>query len=156
MEVKIPAGVDNGMQLSLRGEGDLGEKGGPRGDVIVQITVQSHDVFKRDGDDIFMDKKISFAQAILGGEITVPTLEGKAQITIPAGTLSGRSFRLKGKGIQYLNGHGRGCLYVKVIIDVPTTLTKEQKQALINFAKTMGEDVKSHEKSGLGKLFDKK
>jgi len=139
IEVDIPAGVFNGAQMSLRGEGDLGSKGGPRGDVIVVIRVQPHKEFQRDGNDIFLEMPISYAQSVLGDEVDVPTLDGKVQFKIPAGTPSGKQFRLKGKGVPVLNGYGRGDQYVRVFVDVPKNLNGKQKAALKAFAAAMGD-----------------
>jgi len=133
IDVKFPAGVYNGAQMTLRGESDLGSKGGPRGDVYVVIRVMSHPTFKRDGDDVFSSINISFAQATLGDEVIVPTLDGKVKYKIPAGTQSGKQFRLKGKGVHVLNGYGRGDHYVRVVIDIPKNLTAEQKNLLQKF-----------------------
>lgn len=149
MEIKIPGGVSTGNQMPLRAEGDLGTKGGPRGDVVVVLRVQPHEIFKRDGNDVFCDIEISFAQATLGAEITVPTLDGKVSYKIPEGTPSGKTFRLKGKGIQNLNGYGRGDQYVRVNVVIPTKLNDKQRDALKVFANSMGEDI-----AGKG-LFDK-
>lgn len=153
VEIKIPAGIFNGAVMNMRGEGDLGFKGGPRGDVQVQIRVAPHAIFKRDGNDIFCDIEISYAQAILGAEVTVPTLDGKVSYKIPAGTVSGKTFRLKGKGIQDLNGYAKGDQYVKVNIGIPTKLTDKQQELLKAFSKEMGEDVESFDKNGKDKGF---
>ncbi len=139
IEVDIPAGVFNGAQMSLRSEADLGQKGGPRGDVMVVIRVQPHEEFQRDGNDIFLEMPISYAQAVLGDEVGVPTLDGKVQFKIPAGTPSGKQFRLKGKGVPVLNGYGRGDQYVRVFVEVPKNLNGKQKSALKDFASVMGE-----------------
>ncbi len=139
IDVDLPAGVFEGAQMSLRGEGNLGSKGGPRGDVVVVIHVLPHKQFKRDGDDIFLQIQITFAQAVLGDEIDVPTLDGKVQFQIPAGTPSGKQFRLRGKGVHVLNGYGRGDQYVRVVVQIPKKLNKKQKEALKAFAKEMGE-----------------
>lgn len=152
MDVKIPGGVSTGNQLTLRGEGDLGTKGGPRGDVYVVIRVTPHEIFKRDGNDVFCDVDITYTQATLGAEITVPTLDGKVAYKIPEGTASGKTFRLKGKGIQNLNGYGRGDQYVRVNVQIPTKLNDKQKEALKAFAKAMGEEVE--DKTILGKIKD--
>lgn len=152
MEVKIPGGVSTGNQLTLRAEGDLGSKGGPRGDVYVAIRVQPHDIFKRDGNDVFCDIDITYTQATLGAEITVPTLDGKVAYKIPEATPSGKTFRLKGKGIQNLNGYGRGDQYVRVNVIIPNKLNDKQKEALKAFAKAMGEEIE--DKGILGKIKD--
>jgi len=139
MTIEIPAGVDSGSVLSLRGEGQLGAKGGPRGDVKVVMRVRDHNLFVRDGNHVMYELHITFAQATLGAEVVVPTLEGKVKYKITPGTQSGTMFRLKGKGIPVLNGYGKGDQYVKVIVDVPTKLTDEQKERLIEYAVSTGE-----------------
>lgn len=139
MAIELPAGVDSGSVLSLRGEGQLGAKGGPRGDVKVVVRVRDHKLFVRDGNHVMYELHISFAQATLGAEVIVPTLEGKVKYKITPGTQSGTMFRLKGKGIPVLNGYGKGDQYVKVIVDIPTKLNDEQKQNLTDYAVSMGE-----------------
>ncbi len=139
MSIDIPAGVDSGNILTLRGEGQMGSKGGPRGDVKVVIRVEDDKEFERDGNHIVSDLHISFAQAALGAEVIVSTLDGKVKYKINPGTQAGTVFRLKGKGIQVLNGYGRGDHFVKVIIDVPRNLTDEQKVKLVDYAVSMGE-----------------
>lgn len=139
MTIDIPAGVDTGSVLSLRGEGQLGSKGGPRGDVKVVIRVKDHKLFVRDGNHVMYELHITFAQATLGAEVVVPTLEGKVKYKITPGTQSGTMFRLKGKGIPVLNGYGKGDQYVKVIVDIPTKLNDEQKTKLMEYASSMGE-----------------
>ncbi len=141
ISVDIPAGVDNGSVLSLRGEGQLGSKGGPRGDVKVVMHVKDHKLFVRDGNHVMYELHITFAQAALGAEVVVPTLEGKVKYKIAPGTQSGTMFRLKGKGIPVLNGYGKGDQYVKVIVDVPTKLNDEHKSKLVEYAESMGEDI---------------
>ncbi len=151
VEIKIPAGVDNGSVLTLRGEGDLGSKGGPRGDVHIVIRVLADKDFKRDGNDIYYELHISFAHATLGGEVKVPTLEGKVKYPIESGTQSGTVFRLKGKGVPVLDSYGKGDMYVKVIVDIPSKLSLKQKEALKTFAQSMGEIIPDKNKN----LFDK-
>lgn len=151
IDIKIPAGVETGNVMTLRGEGDLGAKGGPRGDVQVVLTVKPHEIFTRDGRDILCEIPITFPQAVLGDQITVPTLDGKVKYDIPAGTQSGTVFRLKGKGIQDINGYGRGDLYVKVVVEIPKKLSDKQKRALKDFSEAMGTD--GHEKQK--NFFDK-
>lgn len=140
ISVDIPAGVDTGSVLTLRGEGQLGTKGGPRGDVKVVMRVKDHKLFVRDGNHVMYELHITFAQAALGAEVVVPTLEGKVKYKIAPGTQSGTMFRLKNKGIPVLNGYGKGDQYVKVIVDVPTKLTDEQKSKLIEYAVSTGEE----------------
>lgn len=144
MNVKIPGGVDNGMTLSLRGQGELGTNGGPRGDIIIQIVVEEHPLFKRDDYDILCDVPITFVQAALGDSIIVPTLDGKVKYNIPEGTQSGTVFRLKGKGTKMYNRNGRGDQYVKIVVEVPTNLNQDQKDILKSFGESMGENVEDH------------
>lgn len=139
--VKIPAGVDSGSRLRVHGEGEAGEKGaGARGDLYILIYVKPHQIFERHDSDIYCDVPISFATAVFGGEIEVPTLEGKIKMKIPPGTQGGRIFRLRGKGMARLHESSRGDHLVKVQIDVPADLTVEQKRALKEFARLSGED----------------
>jgi len=133
INVKIPAGIDNGQAVSLRGQGHAGFNGGPPGDLLVSIKVRAHAFFERDGANVLCEVPISFAQAALGAEIEVPTLDGKVKYTIPEGTQTGTVFRLKGKGIPHLNGFGRGDQFVTVVVQTPTNLTKEQKELLRQF-----------------------
>ncbi|AFS78834.1 chaperone protein DnaJ [Gottschalkia acidurici 9a] len=150
INVKIPAGVDTGSVISLKGEGEPGEKGGPRGDLYIYIEVEPHKTFERQGNDIICEIPISFTQASLGADIEVPSLEGKLRYTIEPGTQTGTTFRLKGKGIVSLRGGRKGDLYVKVKVKVPTKLTEKQKELLKEFAKESGEDVgKSKRKKGI-------
>ncbi|MFW6230924.1 MAG: molecular chaperone DnaJ [Nanoarchaeota archaeon] len=135
IKVDIPAGVDTGSRLRLAGEGEAGERGGPKGDLYVFITVKEHDVFERDGNDINITIPISFVQAAMGDSVEVPTLDGKAKMKIPAGTQSETTFRLKGKGMPSLHGSGHGDEYVKVTISVPTSLNKKQKELLEHYDK---------------------
>lgn len=130
LSIKIPAGVDNGTRIKLYGEGEAGVKGGPPGDLYVFVFVRPHPIFKREEQDIYLETKISFVLAALGGEIEVPTLDGNVKLKIPAGTQPGTVFRLKGKGIPHLRGHSRGDEYIKVNITVPTRLAERQKKLL--------------------------
>ncbi|MCD6434930.1 MAG: molecular chaperone DnaJ [Clostridiales bacterium] len=152
IEIKIPAGVDNGSVLTLRGEGDLGSKGGPRGDVHIVIRTLSHEYFKRDGNDIYYELHITFAHATLGGEAVVPTLEDKVKYQIIPGTQSGTVFRLKGKGVPVMDSYGKGDMYIKVIVDVPTKLNSKQKDALKKFAQSMGEIIPDKGKNLFSKV----
>lgn len=154
ISVAIPAGVDTGSTLRLSGEGEAGERGGPAGDLYVKLYVKPHKIFFRQGDDVICEIPISIVQATLGDEVEVPTLEGRAKFTIPSGTQSGTSFRLKGKGIQHLNSHGRGDQHVKVKVVVPTKLNAEQKSLLKKFAEASGEDINPEQKSFFEKVRD--
>ncbi len=131
IEIFIPAGVDSKQIIKIEGKGEAGRRGGKPGDLYVQIFVKKHPLFTRKGDDLYLASSINISQAILGGEIKIPTLEGKNIILkIPAGTKSGKVFRVKGKGIPHFSSHGRGDLYVELEIEVPKKLTKEQKDLL--------------------------
>lgn len=141
VSVKIPPGVDSNTRLKMTGEGEEGSIGGPSGDLYIFISVREHEFFKRNGQEIECEVPISFTVAALGGEIEVPTLEGKENIRIPASTQSGRIFRLRNQGIQRLGGFNRGDQLVRVVISVPTKLTPKQKELLEEFAKESGEDV---------------
>jgi molecular chaperone DnaJ len=139
LKVKIPAGVDSGTRMRIHGEGEAGERGGRRGDLYLLIHVRPHEIFERHESDIVCDVPINFATAALGGEVEVPTIEGKIMMKIPSGTQGGRVFRLRNRGIAHLHDRGRGDQLVKVQIDVPTDLTAEQKKALKDFAKVSGD-----------------
>ncbi|MBI3994728.1 MAG: molecular chaperone DnaJ [Nitrospirae bacterium] len=139
LSIKIPPGVETGTRLRLNGEGEPGGNGGPPGDLYVVLTVKDHPVFVREGDDLHCNAPISIGQAALGAKIEVPTLKAKAPLKIPAGTQSGRAFRLKGLGIANLKGHGIGDLIVKVHVVIPTKLTPRQRELLEEFSKLSGE-----------------
>ena len=141
IKVRIPAGIDDGQSISLRGEGNGGLNGGPAGDLIVNITVLPDFQFERDGYDLYLEQPVSFAQATLGAELQIDTIDGPVKYTLPAGTQTGTTFRLRGKGVPQVNGRGRGDQYVTVKVTVPTNLTDEQKDALKAFAEAMGEGV---------------
>jgi len=152
--VAVPAGIDDGQTLSLRGEGDPGSKGGPNGDLYITINVRPHPIFKRQGNDVVCEMPITFVQAALGAELEVPTLDGKVKYSIQEGTQTGTIFRLRGKGIPYLRGSGRGDQYVKVEIDVPKKLNEKQKELLREFAEISGEDAYEKRKSFFDKMKD--
>ncbi|MCL5289846.1 MAG: molecular chaperone DnaJ [Bacillota bacterium] len=139
LHVKIPAGVDDGSRLRLSGEGEAGLRGGPPGDLYVYIMVRPHKFFRREGNEVICDIDISFAQAALGDVIEVPTLDGTADLKLPEGTQTGTVFRIKGKGIPYLNGSGRGDQHVRVKVATPTKLNDKQRELLREFAKLSGE-----------------
>lgn len=142
IKVKVPAGVDTGSIISIRGEGEAGENGGLPGDLFIYITVKEHEIFERKGNDIYLTVPISFTDAALGAEIEIPTLEGTESFTIPAGTQPGTSFRLRNKGVPNVKGIGKGDLYLQVEVKVPTKLTQRQKELLKEFAKESGEPYK--------------
>ena len=154
IKVKIPAGVDTGSIISIQGEGEPGERGGPSGDLFIYITVEEHDIFKRKGNDIHFTVPISFAEASLGAEIEIPTLDGTVKHTIPEGTQTGTQFRLKNRGIPNVRGIGRGHIYFKVKVEVPTKLTEKQKELLKEFAKEGGESHREGKKGFFGKMKD--
>ncbi|MGI9950819.1 molecular chaperone DnaJ [Moorellaceae bacterium AZ2] len=154
IKIKIPPGVDTGARLRLAGEGEVGERGGPPGDLYVYINVRPHKIFRREGFDIFCEVPISMVQAALGDEIEVPTLEGKARLSIPEGTQSGTAFRLKGKGIPRLNGAGRGDQHVVVRVVIPKNLTEQQKELLREFARLHGWEPSEKEKGFFRKVKD--
>ena len=147
IKVNIPAGIDHGQTISLRGQGNAGKNGGPAGDLLITVMVQPHELFHRDGVDVFCEAPITFAQAVLGAELEIPTIDGKVKYSIPEGTQTGTVFRLKGKGIPVLNGRGRGDQYVTVTIETPRNLNKEQKEALRRFSETLGESHYEKRKS---------
>ncbi len=158
IKINVPGGVDTGNVMPLRGQGELGEKGGPPGDLYINIRVAPHKIFKRNGNDIHIESHISFGYASLGTEIKVPTVDGDVKYKVPAGTQPGTVFRLKGKGIPRVNGHGRGDQYVKVIVDVPKSLNDKQREALKLFMEASGESVEGSEegkKSFVDKIFGK-
>lgn len=152
IKVKIPAGVDSGSRLRVHGEGEAGERGGARGDLYLVLYVRPHEIFERHEADISCEVPISFTMAVFGGEIEVPTLEGKVMMKIPAGTQSGRTFRLRGKGINHLHDYGKGDELVKVQVEVPTELNAEQKSALKEFARVSGQSTGPLSKSFMEKM----
>ncbi|MBW3015481.1 molecular chaperone DnaJ [Candidatus Woesearchaeota archaeon] len=151
IEVTIPPGVDTGSKLRIPGEGESGEKGGPSGDLYIVLHQLEHNIFDRDGDDIYVKVPITFTQAVLGDEIEVPTLDGKAKLKIPAGTQSATLFRMKNKGLPNLRGYGTGSEYVKVFVEVPKKLTKKQKELITELHKELG---KKKRKSFFQKVFE--
>lgn len=150
INIKIPAGVENGSRLKVTGEGEAGPNGGPHGDLYVVTQIRKHPVFERNGSDLVVVKTISLAMACLGGEIDIPTIDGKTiSLKIPEGTESGQIFRMKGLGIPYLGAYGKGDQHVIVKIEIPKKLSKRQRELMEEFAKETGEKVGSGKKSGL-------
>ena len=147
LTVKIPAGIDHGQTISLRGQGNAGKNGGSAGDLLITVMVQPDETFRREGVDVFCDAPITFAQAVLGATLEIPTIDGKVKYDLPEGTQTGTVFRLRGKGIPVLNGRGRGDQYVTVNIETPRNLTKEQKEALRSFSDMLGESNYEKRKS---------
>lgn len=140
LQLKIPAGVETGTRMRMRGEGEAGDMGGPNGDLYIVMNVQQHELFERSESDIYYRLPISFVQAALGAKIEAPTLYGKEKIKIPKGTQSGHTFRLKGKGVPRLGESGRGDQIIETLVVVPTDLNKKQEKLLREFAKASGEE----------------
>ncbi len=144
INVKIPAGVDNGSHLRVRGEGEAGTKGGPRGDLYILIKLKPHKIFERHNNDVYCKIPVSFVQAALGTEVDVPTVYNeKIKMKVPAGTQSEKIFRISGKGFSDLRGYGKGDQYVQVNVTVPTSLSSAQKKILLEFARESNEHVKN-------------
>lgn len=154
IHIKIPAGVETGTHLRISGEGGAGLRGGRRGDLYIAISVLPHTIFERHNNDIFCEVPISFAQAALGTEIEVPTLNGRITLKIPIGTQTGKIFRVKGKGFPDIHGYGHGDELVRVIVETPQNLNAEQKHLLMEFAKLSGEDTTPLTKSFMDKVKD--
>jgi len=152
IEVRIPAGVPDGSQLRLAGEGEPGSQGGPRGDLFVVIEVEEHPLFQREGDDLLCEMPITYGQAALGARIDVPSLGGPAELEIPPGTQNGDVFRLRGLGMPSVHGHGKGSLLIRVAVEVPRRLTARQKELLAEFAGLDGEGATPRRKSFLDKV----
>lgn len=143
LKVKIPSGVDAGATMRLTGEGDAGEPGGPPGDLYVFVEIKPHDIFIRQGDDLYVEMPISFVQAALGTTISVPSLEGSVDLEIKPGTQPGEIYTIKGKGIKHLRSNGHGSLNVGITVEIPRKLTKEQSEILQKYAEVTKEEVKS-------------
>ncbi len=157
LAIKIPAGVDEGDRIRLSGEGEPGVNGGPPGDLYVQMTIKAHAVFQREGDDLHCEMPVSFATAALGGSVEIPTLDGAAEIKVPGETQSGRTFRLRGKGIKGVRSAHPGDLYCHVVIETPVNLTSRQKELLREFDEINRKDSGTHnprEKSFMDKMKD--
>lgn len=152
INVKIPAGVDDGQQLRVSGQGEPGVNGGAAGDLYVVFHVREHEFFERDGDDIYCEMPITFAQAALGDEIEVPTLHGKVKLKVPAGTQTGTKFRLRGKGVPNVRGYGTGDQHIHVKVITPTKLTDKQKQLLREFSETEGSAPDEQNESFIDKM----
>jgi len=152
IKVKIPAGVDSGTRLRIHGEGEAGDRGGRHGDLYALIYVKPHEIFERHDSDIFCEVPISFTTAVFGGEIEVPSLEGKLKMKVPAGTQSGKVFRMRGKGIAHLHDYSKGDELVRVQVEVPTDLTGEEKRALKEYARVSGDGAGPLSKSFVEKM----
>ena len=155
LEVNIPAGIDDGQQIGLRGQGSDGANGGGPGDLNIIISVRPHAVFERDGYDLYLEEPITYAEATLGAEIEIPTLEGNQKLEIPEGTQTGTTFTLRGKGVQQVNSKNRGNLHVTVVVEVPKGLNREQKELLEKFAESCGEGNYSKRTKFFKKFFKK-
>ncbi len=154
MKIKIPAGVDNGNVIPIQGEGDMGERGGPSGDIHLYVHVTQHPSIRREGIDLYQDVRISIAQAILGDEVRIDTVDGKIKIRIDGGTQSGSMRRISGAGVPVVRGYGKGDLYIRVIVDIPKNLNKDQEEKLLAFSKSMGDNMSEHHKSFFEKVKD--
>lgn len=154
IKVPIPAGIDNGQSVRVRGEGNVGANGGPRGDLLVTVTVRRHELFRREGANILCEIPITFAQAALGAEIEVPTLDGKVRYRVPEGTQTGSTFRLKGKGACHVGYKTRGDQYVTAVVRTPTNLSREQKELLRQFEDFRPEPEEPKKKGFFEKIKD--
>ena len=152
LEVKVPAGTDDGLRLRMSGEGEAGTRGGPPGDLYIYLNVKPHSLFQRDGNDVWCEVPLTMVKAALGSEIEVPTLDGKVSLTIPEGTQTGKVFRLKEKGIPRLRGTGRGDQYVRVKVIIPTKIDSKRRKLLEEFAELSGDHVSPEEKSFLKQM----
>jgi molecular chaperone DnaJ len=144
LKVKIPAGVDDGDRIRLSNEGEMGGNGGPAGDLYVQVNLKKHAIFERRESDLYCEVPISFVTAALGGELEVPTLDGKVNLKVPSETQTGKVFRLRGKGVKSVRGYGVGDLLCKVIVETPVSLSKEQRNMLESFEESLGASRKKH------------
>ncbi|UGA55436.1 molecular chaperone DnaJ [Vibrio sp. VB16] len=161
LNVKIPAGVDTGDRIRLSGEGEAGEQGAPTGDLYVQVHVREHNIFEREGNNLYCEVPVSFAQAALGGEVEVPTLDGRVNLKVPEETQTDRLFRMRGKGVKGVRGGGIGDLIVKLVIETPVKLSSRQKELLKEFEETCAGDAANKHKpksegffNGVKKFFD--
>ncbi|UIP27339.1 molecular chaperone DnaJ [Photobacterium sp. TLY01] len=161
LSVKIPAGVDTGDRIRLTGEGEAGEFGAPAGDLYVQVHVQKHAIFERDGNNLYCEVPVSFTMAALGGEVEVPTLDGRVSLKVPTETQTGRMFRMRGKGVKSVRGGAVGDLICKLVVETPVNLSSRQKELLQEFENTLaGSDAKKHKPrsegffDGVKKFFD--
>jgi molecular chaperone DnaJ len=152
--VTVPAGIEDGMRIRYQGEGDAGRYDGPSGDLYVVVSVEPHPFLEREGNDLHYVLPISFPQATMGTELTIPTLEGDTKLKVPEGTQSGTEFRLRNKGVPYLNDHGRGDLIVQVVAQVPRKLTKAQKELVRQLAETLTVENTPSSRSFFGKMKD--
>ena len=155
LEVTFPAGIDDGQRIALRGEGDEGRAGGENGDLLITAQVKPHNIFERDGYDLYAEVPVTFAEAALGADIDIPTLEGTEKYKIPEGTQTGTRFTLRGRGVQMVHSKNRGDLYITVTVDVPRNLTGQQKELLRSFAASCGENNNQKKYNFFRKLWNK-
>jgi molecular chaperone DnaJ len=148
LAVKIPAGVDTGDRIRLSGEGESGRNGGPPGDLYVEVHVREHEIFERDGEHLSCEVPVSFAKAVLGGSVEVPTLEGAVSLKIPSETQTGQVFRLRNKGVKPVRGGSRGDLFCRVVVETPVNLTGEQRELLRKFEESLNKDASKHAPRG--------
>ena len=157
MKVKIPSGVETGRRIRLTGEGEAGVRGGPRGDLYVMLNVKPHKLFQRDGANLYCRVPITVTRAALGGEIEVPTIEGKrASVKIPSGTQTGQQFRLRGKGMTILRSDAKGDMYIEIFVETPVNLDKKQQAILRDLDKSMGDEKSASKNSPESSRFFKK
>ena len=154
VNVKVPAGIDNGQTIIMNGQGEPGQRGGPNGDLYIVVTVKPHKLFKREGFNLLLDFPISFAMAALGGEVEVPTLSGPVKYRIPEGTQPGAEFRIRDAGIQKLRGSGKGDLVLKIKVEIPKKLSNKQKDLLRQFDETTTDKEYDNRKSFMDRVKD--
>ena len=152
--VKVPAGISDGQVLTIRGQGGLGERGGPAGDLLIVVRVKAHKLFQREGDNLYIEMPITFTQAALGAEIEVPTLKKMVKLSIPEGTQPGQVFTIRGEGVTHLRGSGRGDLYVTAMVEIPKKLSEKQKELLRQFDGTVSGNQYEKKKSVLNRIKD--
>lgn len=150
LEIEIPQGINHEQRIRLSGKGEPGVNGGPSGDLYVEIFIKPHEIFQRDGDDLHADLPVSFATAALGGEVSVPTMDTEARITIPEETQTGKVFRLRGKGVPNVRTKVRGDLYVHVYVETPVNLSSKQKKLLKEFDESIREGGEKHSPQSTG------
>ncbi|MFD1038530.1 molecular chaperone DnaJ [Virgibacillus byunsanensis] len=153
IHITIPAGIDEGQQIRIAGKGEPGANGGPPGDLFVVVVVKPHDFFEREGDHIFCELPLTYAQAALGDEVEIPTVHGKVMLKIPAGTQAGKTFRLKGKGAPNVRGYGQGDQHIKVKVVTPTNLSDRQKELLREFNDIGGNESIDEQENSIFKRF---
>ena len=152
--IKVPAGIDNGQVLTIRGQGGLGERGGPAGDLLVVVTVKPHKLFKRRDDNLYIEMPLTFTQAALGAELDVPTLDRPVKFKFPEGTQPGQMFTIRGQGVTHLRGGGRGDLYITAVVEIPKKLTSQQKELLRQFDGTTTNNQYEKKKTFMDRLRD--